>query len=117
MTYLREAEASSRQGTPQVPNRSLVQRMDALGKANDIRVERAEFKRDLKAGRKTAHDYLLDPPDWLKTMKVVDLLLALPKYGRVKVNKILAQCHMSPTKTLGGMSARQRAELVSMLRH
>jgi hypothetical protein len=90
--------------------------MEALGRANDIRVERAEFKRDLKAGRKKVHDYLLDPPEWLETMKVFDLLLAMPKYGRVKSNKILVQCRMSPSKTLGGMSQRQRAELVSMLR-
>jgi hypothetical protein len=101
---------------PHVPNRSLVQRMEALGKANDIRIERAEFKRDLKAGREKVHDYLLDPPEWLETMKVFDILLAMPKYGRVKSNKILVQCGMSPSKTLGGMSQRQRAELVSMLR-
>jgi hypothetical protein len=52
----------------------------------------------------------------LETMKVFDILLALPKYGRVKANKILTQCRMSPSKTIGGMSLRQRTELVSMLR-
>ena len=45
-----------------------------------------------------------------------DLLLAVPKYGRVKVNKILAQCRISPSKTLGGLSERQRAELVALMR-
>lgn len=99
-----------------VPNRSLVQRMEALGRANEIRCERAVFKRDLKAGRKKVHDYLLEPPGWLETMKIFDLLLALPKFGRVKANKLLVQCRMSPSKTVGGMSQRQRTELVSMLR-
>jgi hypothetical protein len=47
---------------------------------------------------------------------VFDLLLAVPKYGRVKVNKILSQCRISPSKTLGGLSERQRGELVTLLR-
>jgi len=40
----------------------------------------------------------------------------VPKYGRVKVNKVLQQCRISPSKTIGGLSQRQRTELVSMLR-
>lgn len=99
-----------------VPDRSLAQRMTALNRANEIRTERAVLKRDLKSGRKDIHDLLLDPPEWVETMKVFDLLLAVPKYGRVKVNKVLQQCRMSPSKTVGGMSQRQRTELVSMLR-
>ncbi len=44
------------------------------------------------------------------------MLLAVPKYGRVKVNKILNVCRISPSKTIGGLSQRQRAELVALLR-
>ena len=98
------------------PERSLVQRMEALQRANDIRSRRAALKRDLKAGRQPIHELLLDPPDYLMTAKVFDLLLAVPKYGRVKVNKVLSQCRISPSKTLGGLSERQRGELVGLLR-
>jgi hypothetical protein len=98
------------------PERSLVQRMEALQRANDIRSRRAQLKRDLKAGRQPIHELLLEPPDYLQTAKVFDLLLAVPKYGRVKVNKILSQCRISPSKTLGGLSERQRGELVALLR-
>lgn len=91
--------------------------MAALDKANEIRVERAVLKRDLKAGRKSIHDLLLEPPEWVHTMKVMDALLATPKRGRVKVNKILVQARISSSKTIGGLSQRQRAELVSMLRN
>ena len=98
------------------PERSLVQRMEALQRANDIRSRRAQLKRDLKAGRTPIHELLLEPPDYLLTAKVFDLLLAVPKYGRVKVNKILSQCRISPSKTLGGLSERQRGELVALLR-
>ena len=98
------------------PERSLTQRMDALKRANDIRTRRARLKRDLKAGRVQIHGLLLDPPEYLLTAKVFDLLLAVPKYGRVKVNRILTHCRISPSKTIGGLSERQRNELVSFLR-
>jgi len=98
------------------PERSLVQRMDALKRANAIRSRRAQLKRDLKAGRQSIHQLLLEPPDYVLTAKVFDMLLAVPKYGRVKVNKILTTCRISPSKTIGGLSERQRAELVQMLR-
>ena len=102
--------------TSAAPERSLVLRMEALQRANEIRTRRAQLKRDLRAGRTSIHQLLTDPPDWVETAKVFDMLLAVPKYGRVKVNKILQQCRISPSKTIGGLSERQRAELVGMLR-
>ena len=54
--------------------------------------------------------------EFVETAKVFDMLLAVPKYGRVKANKVLQQCRISPSKTIGGLSERQRSELVSMLR-
>ena len=98
------------------PERSLDQRMEALKRANDIRTARAKLKKDLKAGRSTIHSILLDPPEYVMTAKVFDMLLAVPKYGRVKVNKILGQCKISPSKTVGGLSERQRRELVALMR-
>ena len=98
------------------PARSLTQRMDALNEANRIRTRRAQLKKDLRAGRSNVNVLLLSPPDYILSAKVSDLLLAVPKYGHVKVNKILAQCRISPSKTIGGLSQRQRAELVSHFR-
>ena len=97
------------------PERSLTQRKEALKKANDTRTRRAQLKRDIKAGRVQIHRLLLDPPDYLLTAKVADLLLQVPKYGRVKVNRALTHCRISPSKTIGGRSERQRNELVSYL--
>src|ERR1700744_5011270 len=98
------------------PERSLVQRMEALARANDIRTRRAQLKRDLKAGRQPIDRLLLQAPDYLPTPKGFDRLLSVPKYGRVKVNKILGQCKISPSKTVGGLSERQRRELVALIR-
>jgi hypothetical protein len=109
------ATSSTSSNPSMAPERSLNQRMDALARANEIRVKRAELKRDLKAGRHSIHTLLLDPPEYVETAKVFDMLLAVPKYGRVKVNKILAHCRIAPSKTIGGLSERQRSELVSLL--
>ncbi len=109
-----ETALAQKQST--APERSLTQRMEALQRANDIRTRRAQLKRDLKAGRVSIHQLLTAPPEYLETAKVFDMLLAVPKYGRVKVNKILQTCRISPSKTIGGLSERQRAELVGLLR-
>jgi hypothetical protein len=99
------------------PERSLTQRMDALNEANRIRTKRAKLKKDLRSGRSNIKVLLLSPPDYIESAKVSDMLLAVPKYGQVKVNKILAQCRISPSKTIGGLSQRQRAELVGHFRN
>jgi hypothetical protein len=49
------------------------------------------------------------------TAKVADLLLALPKYEPMKVNKLLSRCRIAPAKTIGGLSPRQRDELAALL--
>ena len=54
-------------------------------------------------------------PHWLETAKLADVLLALPKFGRVKVNKLLTQCRISPSMTFGGLSLRQRDDLIKRL--
>ena len=99
-----------------VPERSHEQRMRALRRANEIRSARAQLKRDLKGGKAKIEKLLLDPPDYVLSAKAFDMILAVPKYGRVKANKILTQCRISPSKTIGGLSERQRAELVQFLR-
>ena len=79
--------------------------------------KRATLKRDLKAGEGLNSRPAARAPGLRPTSaKVFDLLLAVPKYGRVKVNKVLQLCRISPSKTIGGLSPRQRTELVSMLR-
>ena len=88
--------------------------MEALKRANDIRTRRASLKRDLKAGRVHIHGLLLDPPEYLETAKVFDLLLAVPKYGRVKATRYLNQARISQSKTVGGLSDRQRTELIAL---
>jgi hypothetical protein len=101
--------------TPQTPERSQQQRMEALRRANDIRSERARIKDRLRNGELTITDVLVEPPGCIYTAKVLDLLLAVPKYGRVKANRLLERCRISPAKTVNGLTPRQRKELLDML--
>jgi hypothetical protein len=98
----------------QAPARSLDQRMEALKRANDIRVRRAKLKKDLKDGRVHIESVLVDPPTYVETAKVFDILMAVPKFGRVKAARFLNQCRISQSKTVGGLSERQRAELIGL---
>jgi hypothetical protein len=100
----------------QAPERSLDQRMEALRRANEIRVRRAQLKKDLKTGTVQIETILADPPEYVETAKVFDMLMAVPKFGRVKAGRFLNQCRISQSKTVGGLSERQRAELVGLLR-
>ena len=88
--------------------------MDALRRANEIRVRRAQLKKDLKDGRIHIESILERPPDYVETAKVFDMLMAVPKLGRVKAARLLNQCRISQSKTMGGLSERQRSELVSL---
>ena len=96
------------------PVRSLDQRMDALRRANDVRVKRAKLKKDLKDGRVRIETILGNPPEYVETAKVIDILMAVPKFGRVKAARFLNTCRISQSKTVGGLSDRQRAELIEL---
>ena len=45
-----------------------------------------------------------------------DILLVLPKIGSVRAARILAQCGIAHSKTLAGLSERQRGELINFFR-
>ena len=95
--------------------RNLDERRWALRRANEMRSARAGIKRDLRAGRLEFSDLIREPPPGLETAKVYDFLLAVPKHGRVKASRIFKQARISPSKTFGGLSQRQRAELLSLV--
>lgn len=113
------------------PARSLAQRQDALERANEIRTLRADLKRDLKGRRRTLWEVLACVAgytgpltlstgatigaDELASMRLFDLLLAAPKLGRVKANRIVTRSRISPSKSLAGLTRRQRDDLTTEL--
>lgn len=90
-------------------------RLDALNRANDVRMLRAQLKRDLIRGRVSMRSILLDPPESVQTAGVYDMLLAIPRCGRVRATKLLAQCAIPTNTTVGELSQRQRDCLINHL--
>lgn len=99
-----------------IPDRTMEQRMKALRHANQIRSQRARIKRALRNGHLTPATVLFSlDHDWLHTMRVETVLLATPKLGRVKVNRALQACRISPSRTIQGLTERQGVELLRYL--
>jgi len=88
----------------------------ALQQANEIRSARAKLKRDLGSGKLDLAGIVAHPPEWAMTARVRDVLLALPRVGPVKAGRILAHCGIAHSKTLGGLTDRQRVELIDLFR-
>lgn len=102
--------------TSSIPTRSDSQRLDALAKANVIRRWRAQLKIDLKARLIGVLDILeLAEHPYSETWKVYDILKATPKIGPVKANSIMRRELISPSKTIHGLSSRQRVALRAAL--
>ena len=95
----------------ELPRRSADQRWEALAQANQVRAKRAQLKRDLKASRVSIVELIADPPPHLASAKVMELLQALPGYGPIKATLLLERCQVSLTKSVGGLTERQRVEL------
>ena len=102
---------------PVTPAPSPQQRLLALAEANKVRQERAQLKRELAAGATAFAQVLADPPVCARTAKVGDLLLSVPGIGPVKTDRALAHCRIANSKTIGGLSDRQRTALINHLAH
>jgi hypothetical protein len=110
------ARVSAGKANATVPGRSREQRLRALRLANEIRSARAKLKKDLASGKIELAQILAQPPEYVRTARVRDVLLALPKIGSVKAGRILADCGIAHSKTLGGLTDRQRTELLNRFR-
>lgn len=95
---------------PLVPDRTHAQRMRSLGEANAVRVRNAKAKREIGEMRRDPSEVLHNPAH--ASLKVMDLLLAIPKVGRSKALKTLTAARVSPSKRLGGLTDRQRSALL-----
>ena len=103
-------------GQRALPPRSHEQRLDALRRANEVRVARARLKRQLALGERRLDELLAQVPEFARGAKVFDLMRAVPTLGPVRARQLLVHYGISETKTVGGLSERQRAALIAGLR-
>lgn len=102
--------------TATAPERTMQQRLEALQIANSIRSRRAVTKKAINRGEIALEDLLGDVPEHMESMKIIDALLCIRQIGRIKAQKVLRQTRTAPSKTLIGLSERQRGEIVEALR-
>lgn len=89
------------------------QAMEALERANHIRLWRSQLKADIRDGQVDWRDIVRDPPVEARTMLLLDVLKAARRIGRVSANAALARAKASPTLTLERMTDRQRDAVIN----
>ena len=91
------------------------QHMQALQKANEVRLARAELKRHVGDGAVSVKEVILECPWEAASMAVVELLLSQRRWGITRCSKFLAQIGMPEAKPIGAMTERQRLALVAAM--
>jgi hypothetical protein len=91
------------------------QHMQALQRANAVRLARAELKRRVAIGEICVADVILDAPWEAESMTISDLLTSQRRWGHTRCRKFLQCVPMSENKTVGSMTERQRHALAEML--
>jgi hypothetical protein len=88
------------------------QHMAALGRANEVRLEWARVKRDVKAGEVRVSEILREEcPELLANMPVEALVLSTPFLPRRTYRHALESAGVGAAATLGRLTERQRLAL------
>ena len=91
------------------------QRLQALERANEIRLARAELKRRIAYGAVSAADVILEPPCAANSWAIGDLLLSQRRWGHTRCRKFLLRNQINETKPVGALTDRQRRMLADQL--
>ena len=104
------APAQTTASAPQAP-----QHMQALARANRVRLARAELKRSIARGDVDAADVVRDCPWETESMTLAELLTSQRRWGRTRARKFLIGLALNENKRLGTLTSRQRSLLASEL--
>jgi hypothetical protein len=91
------------------------QHLQALQRANRVRLARAELKRRIADGEVTAGEVILTSPWEASSMAIGDVLMSQRRWGGTRCRKFLAMFRISETKTIGSLTERQRHALAAQL--
>lgn len=103
---------------PASPTASAIQapqHMQALARANRVRLARAELKRSIARGDLDAADVIKDCPWETESMTLAELLTSQRRWGRTRARKFLLGLAMNENKRLGTLTSRQRMLLSTEL--
>jgi hypothetical protein len=89
--------------------------MQALARANRVRLARAELKRSIARGDLEAANVVRDCPWETESMTIAELLTSQRRWGRTRARKFLLGLALNENKRLGTLTSRQRALLATEL--
>ena len=101
--------------TAVLSDRPDTQCLQALERANAVRLARAELKRRVAAAEVSVADVVLDSPWEADSMPIADLLTSQRRWGATRCRKFLQAIPMSENKTVGSMTQRQRGAIAEQL--
>jgi hypothetical protein len=91
------------------------QHMQALARANRVRLARAALKRAIARGDVEVVEVIRECPWETESMTLAELLTSQRRWGRTRARKFLVALALSENKRLGTLTPRQRALLSSAL--
>jgi len=95
------------------------QHLQALSKANEVRLARAEVKRSVAAGRTRAAQLILDPPEILLSARhpilLAEVLTWQHQWGRARAVKFCHEQGISVTAALRHLSEARRRRVAEAL--
>jgi len=89
--------------------------MEALARANRVRLARAELKRSIARGDIAASEVVRTCPWETESMTIAELLTSQRRWGRTRARKFLLGVALTENKRLGTLTPRQRAMLATAL--
>ena len=99
-----------------IPKLSPEERSKALAKAQKIRSERMEVRKQLKAGKITLADVLNNAEDEVfAKMRVKYLLESLPQVGKITAQKVMEEIGIDEARRVQGLGSRQKTQLLERL--
>ena len=101
--------------TESKPRGDTSQCMQALARANQVRLARATLKRDISAGRRNITEVIMESPWEAESMSLSELLCSQRRWGRARSRKLLVSATLSEGKRVGTLTERQRRILVAAL--
>jgi hypothetical protein len=101
--------------TESKPRGDTSQCMQALARANEVRLARAALKRDVSAGRRQVTEVVLESPWEAESMSLSELLCSQRRWGRARSRKLLSSIALNEAKRVGTLTDRQRRILIGAL--
>jgi hypothetical protein len=89
--------------------------MQALARANEVRLARAALKRQVAAGERSAMEVVIECPWEAESMSISELLCSQRRWGRARSRKLIVAAGLTETKRLGSLTERQRRILAGEL--